>query len=69
MSAHVVVLGAGLAGTAAARSIAARGHRVTVLERFESGHVRGSSHGQERIFRLSYEEPEYVRLGLGALAG
>ena len=69
MSAHVVVLGAGLAGTAAARSIAARGHRVTVLERFESGHVRGSSHGQERIFRLSYEDPTYIRLGLDALAG
>jgi sarcosine oxidase len=69
VSAHVVVLGAGLAGTAAARSIAARGHRVTVLERFESGHVRGSSHGQERIFRLSYEDPTYIRLGLDALAG
>jgi sarcosine oxidase len=69
VSAHVVVLGAGLAGTAAARSIAARGHRVTVLERFEAGHRRGSSHGQERIFRLSYEEPEYVRLGLDALDG
>ncbi len=69
MSAHVVVLGAGLAGTAAARSIAARGHRVTVLERFEAGHARGSSHGQERIFRLSYEDPTYVRLGLDALAG
>jgi sarcosine oxidase len=69
VSAHIVVLGAGLAGTAAARSIAARGHRVTVLERFESGHVRGSSHGQERIFRLSYDDPTYVRLGLDALAG
>jgi len=69
VSAHVVVLGAGLAGTAAARSIAARGHRVTVLERFEAGHVRGSSHGQERIFRLSYDDPAYIRLGLDALVG
>jgi sarcosine oxidase len=69
VSAHVVILGAGLAGTATARSVAARGHRVTVLERFEAGHVRGSSHGQERIFRLSYEDPEYVRLGREALAG
>ena len=69
MSAHVVVLGAGLAGTAAARSIAARGHRVTVLERFEAGHVRGSSHGQERIFRISYDDPTYVRLGLAARTG
>lgn len=69
MSAHIVVLGAGLAGTSAARSIAARGHRVTVLERFEAGHVRGSSHGQERIFRLSYEDPAYIRLGLDALDG
>lgn len=69
MSAHIVILGAGLAGTAAARSIAARGHRVTVLERFEAGHVRGSSHGQERIFRLSYDDPTYIRLGLDALVG
>ena len=69
MSAHIVILGAGLAGTAAARSIAARGHRVTVLERFEAGHVRGSSHGRERIFRLSYDDPTYIRLGLEALTG
>ena len=69
MPAHVVILGAGLAGSAAARSIAARGHRVTVLERFEAGHVRGSSHGRERIFRLSYDDPTYIRLGLEALTG
>lgn len=69
MTAHVVVLGAGLAGSTAARSIAARGHRVTVLERFEAGHVRGSSHGQERIFRVSYDDPAYVQLGLEARTG
>ena len=36
--------------------------RVRVLERFAPGHAHGSSHGASRIFRLSYPDPEYVRL-------
>mgnify|MGYP002629913523 CR=1 FL=1 len=69
MSADVVVIGSGLAGSAAARSIAKDGHRVTVLERFEKAHVRGSSHGAERVFRLTYDDPAYIQLGLEALSG
>ncbi len=64
-----VVIGAGLAGAAAAWELSRRGRAVLVLERFEAGHHRGSSHGTERIVRLGYTSPEYVELGLEAMAG
>jgi monomeric sarcosine oxidase len=58
----VVVVGAGVMGTATARSLARRGARVALLERFFVGHPHGSSHGRSRIFRLSYPDPYYVGL-------
>jgi sarcosine oxidase len=58
-----VVIGLGVMGSAALRSLSARGVRVLGIERFEPGHDRGSSHGATRIIRLSYfEHPSYVRL-------
>ncbi len=45
----------------------ALGRRALVLEQFEVGHDRGSSHGAVRIFRLAYAQPEFVRLGQRAL--
>jgi monomeric sarcosine oxidase len=57
-----VIIGAGLAGSAAARAIARRGRSVVVLEAFQAGHRRGSSHGSARIFRRAYPDPFYVRL-------
>ena len=65
--AEIVVIGAGIAGVAAARAIAQSGREVIVLEQFDVGHDRGSSHGGSRIFRLSYPDPHYVRLAQGAL--
>jgi sarcosine oxidase len=38
-----------------------------VLEQFRIGHTRGSSYGATRIFRLAYDEPEWVRLAQEAL--
>lgn len=64
----MVVIGAGVMGAAAAWQLARRGHRVTVLEQFDDGHTRGSSHGASRIFRLGYPDPFYVRLGQDALS-
>ncbi|MCJ1702761.1 FAD-dependent oxidoreductase [Rathayibacter sp. VKM Ac-2926] len=58
----VVVVGAGLVGAAAARSLAERGDRVLLFERFERGHDRGSSHGETRIFRRGYAEDDYRAL-------
>ena len=63
---HVVVIGAGAMGSAAAWQLAGRGHRVTLLEQFEPGHVRGASHGSSRIFRHAYAEPRYVELAARA---
>ncbi|MDO9174063.1 MAG: FAD-dependent oxidoreductase, partial [Actinomycetota bacterium] len=65
----VIVVGGGAAGAATAWSCARRGLRVLILERFEPGHDRGSSHGTERIVRLGHTDRAYVDLAVAALAG
>ena len=67
MDAEVAVVGAGVMGLATARALARDGHDVVVLEQFQLGHARGSSHGTSRIFRLSYPEEQWVRLAEEAL--
>ena len=59
---EIAVVGSGVMGSAAARSLGARGVPVVLLEQFELGHARGSSHGATRIFRYSYPGPGYVRM-------
>lgn len=61
---EVAVVGSGVIGSSAARALAARGVQVVLLEQFELGHARGSSHGATRIFRLSYPDPGYVRMAV-----
>lgn len=63
---HVVV-GAGIMGSAATRSLAKSGKKVVLLEQFRLGHKRGSSHGRSRIFRLSYREAGFVAMAQEAL--
>ena len=58
----VCVVGAGLAGAAAARELTGRGHGVLLLEQYAVGHRLGSSHGSSRIYRRAYADPFYVRL-------
>lgn len=62
-----VVVGAGVMGSAVALELSRRGSRVAIVERFPIGHARGSSHGPTRIFRLSYEDPDYVSLAAQSL--
>ena len=63
-----MVIGLGALGSAAAWSLARRGHRVVGLDRFELGHARGASHDTSRILRHSYHTPAYVELTLEAYA-
>lgn len=56
----VIVVGSGIGGAATAYWLAREGHRVLLLERFDLGHEKGSSHGASRIFRFSYDEPHWV---------
>jgi sarcosine oxidase len=63
----VAVVGAGAMGLAAAWALRRAGRDPLVLEQFRVGHDRGSSHGATRIFRLAYEEPDWVQLALEAL--
>ena len=63
----VVVVGAGAHGSATAWWLAKEGRSVVLLEQFEPGHRRGSSHGGSRIFRVAYDDPWYVELAREAL--
>ena len=63
----VVVVGGGAMGAATAHALATAGRRVALVEQFEPGHDRGSSHGPSRIFRLAYREASYVPFAQRAL--
>jgi sarcosine oxidase len=65
--ADVVVIGGGVMGVATAWALARRGQEVVLLEQFELGHARGSSHGTSRIFRFSYHDALYVGMAREAL--
>ena len=58
----VLVVGGGITGLAAAWSLTRWGREVVVLDQAPIGHRGGSSHGSCRIFRLGYDDPEYVPL-------
>ena len=55
-------------GSAAAYHSAKSGARVLLLEQFQSGHKQGSSHGETRIIRLSYDKLFYTQLMQAAYA-
>jgi len=63
----VVVVGLGVIGLATAAELAARGDRVTGIERATIGHPASSSTGASRSIRATYEEPHYADLVLRAI--
>ena len=64
--ADIVVVGAGITGVATARALAGYPGSVVVLEQFDVGHARGSSHGTSRIFRLNYADERFVRMAMAS---
>ena len=69
MQGDVVVVGAGIMGSATAWALARAGHEVLLVEQFRVGHEHGSSHGRSRIVRLAYPEVEFVELAKEAFRG
>ncbi len=63
----MVVIGAGVVGAATAWWASRQGRQVVLLDRFEAGHTRGSSHGGVRIFRFAYPQTDYVQFAREAL--
>lgn len=63
------IVGAGIHGLCTAFALRRRGcPRLLVLEQHEPGHAHGSSHGQTRITRSSYDDPAFVALAQRANA-
>lgn len=60
--ADLIIVGGGLAGSAAAWAASERGLDVVLLEAYGPGHRNGSSHGSARIFRRAYPDALYVRM-------
>jgi monomeric sarcosine oxidase len=54
-------------GASTARALAREGKRVVLLEQYEIGHKRGSSHGASRVFRFAYPDPMYVAMAQASL--
>lgn len=54
-------------GAATARSLARLGRSVILLEQFEVGHTRGSSHGSSRGFTFTHPNQVQIRMATEAL--
>ena len=63
----VAVIGGGIHGLSSAYAISKQGKSVVLCEQFEFGHLRGASHGPTRIFRMSYDDSDYVSMALNSL--
>jgi sarcosine oxidase len=60
---HLIVVGLGAVGGAAAWRLAEAGHRVTGFDRWAPPHAHGSTHGETRVTRISaWEGARYVPL-------
>jgi glycine/D-amino acid oxidase-like deaminating enzyme len=67
---RVVVMGAGVMGATAARSLAARGHRVTLCDPGPLPHPLAASTDISKVVRVEYgDDPYYMALGERSLDG
>lgn len=64
---RITVIGAGIMGASAAWNLSKADYRVTLVEQYELGHRHGSSHGESRIFRLAYNDADYIPIAQRAL--
>jgi glycine/D-amino acid oxidase-like deaminating enzyme len=60
---RIVVVGAGAWGLPAAAELQARGHEVTLVDRYGVGNTLSSSSGPTRLWRFADPDPVKVRLG------
>jgi monomeric sarcosine oxidase len=58
----VIVMGGGIMGASTALALLREGKKVLLLEQFEPGHIKGSSHGDGRVVRFNYTEGIYVEM-------
>ena len=66
MTYDAIVLGGGIVGVSTAYALAKRGHNILMIEQYEAGHKRGSSHGDGRVIRFNYMEGIYVEMAMQA---
>lgn len=57
-----IVIGAGIQGSCTAYQLAKNKQKTLLLEQFVLPHSRGSSHGQTRVIRKTYEEDFYIQM-------
>jgi sarcosine oxidase len=63
----VAIVGGGVMGLSTAWVLAKRGRTVVVLEQFDVGSPRCSSHGASRVYRTFYDKQHYASMALEAL--
>jgi len=58
----VIIIGAGIVGSATAYTLAKSSNKTLLLEQFTLPHSRGSSHGASRITRKAYVQQYYANM-------
>jgi sarcosine oxidase len=64
----VIVVGGGVMGAATAYQLSKRNVSVLLIEQFQIGNIKGSSHGPSRIIRLAYDGVDYGRMAQASYA-
>jgi sarcosine oxidase len=65
---EVIVVGGGVMGAATAYQLSKRNASVLLIEQFQIGNIKGSSHGPSRIIRLAYDGVDYGRMAQASYA-